>query len=224
MQGAINISNIYKKGYLYSACILNQNNNYYIVSSNYNLYQSENIKIYNFEGQKIDEINESREKTFYLDNFFDSKNNINYIIVATDTSIKSYNFNQKSIYKKYFDKDDSSENYCFIIKIIQNIIKLVESSKNGNIRIWNFDSGELLKKFKIANCSIYDICEWNDDYIYCGCEDKTIIAVNIENEQKHILKGHTNIVCCIRKIFHPGIGTCLISQGKGADQIKVWIK
>ena len=30
-----------------------------------------------------------------------------------------------------------------------NIVKLIESSCDGNIRIWNFHSGELLKKLEI---------------------------------------------------------------------------
>ena len=220
----IKISNIYKKGYIYSASIFSQDNNYYIVTSNYNIYNCEKIKLYNLEGKKIREINESNEKTYFLDIFYNENKDINYIITDNEKYVKSFNYNNNKLYYKYIDKDDSSEHYSFIIKIIKNIIELFECSQNGYLRIWNFDTGELLKKFKVVSMGLYDICDWIDNFIYIGCEDKTIISFDIETEEKKILKGHNGIVSCIKKIFHPNFGACLISQGKGSDQIKIWVK
>ncbi len=57
----LNIEKINKKRELYSACFLNINNNIYIITSNYNWYcKTEPIKVFDFQGNKIKEINDSK--------------------------------------------------------------------------------------------------------------------------------------------------------------------
>ena len=46
----LNIKNINKRGRLFSACILNDNNNNYIITSN---NMNEKIEIFDFNGNKI---------------------------------------------------------------------------------------------------------------------------------------------------------------------------
>ena len=99
----------------------------------------------------------------------------------------------------------------------------MESSNDGNIRIWNFHSGKLLEKIKVSNCRLFSICIWNEDYILIGCENKSIIIVELQN-RKIIKKltGHTNDVVTIRKIYIPEYGECLISQRWNEGKIKIW--
>ena len=54
MECLLNLTNIYKSGYLYSACFLNDNNNTYIIISNCNKYgqKCESIKVYDLYGKK----------------------------------------------------------------------------------------------------------------------------------------------------------------------------
>ena len=106
----------------------------------------------------------------------------------------------------------------------EQIIKLIESCYDGNIRIWNFHSGELIKKIKVSDDYLSGICLWNNEYLFVGCFDKTIKLIEMK---KGIivksLKGHQNRVLTIKKINCPKYGDCLISKGWKDDQIKLWI-
>ena len=107
--------------------------------------------------------------------------------------------------------------------IKEEIIKLIDSSEDGNIRIWNFYSGILLQKIKVSDNELYEICLWNKEYLFVGCDDKSIKLLNLKkgiiiNE----LKGHNNEVISIEKINHPKYGQCLISQGFNEDSIIIW--
>ena len=216
----LNLKNINESGHLYSACILNDNNNNYIVTSNNN---SENIKIFDLNGKKIKEINNSNDKTNFIDIYYDNKLSKKYILTGNKGYIKSYDYNKNEIYKQYSDNDDK-DHFCIIINENKKEIKIIESSYDGNLRIWNFHSGELFKRIKISNEGLREICMWNNDYIFIGCDDKTIKLIELE---KGIiikeLKGHNNTVISIKAINLPNYGKCLISQGATNDNIKLWI-
>ena len=105
-----------------------------------------------------------------------------------------------------------------------SIIELIGSSYDGNIRIWNFHSGILLKIFKICNNRLREICMWNNELLVVGCSDKTIKLIEFKNGKIiKELKGHKNIVLSIKIIIHPKYGKCLISKGADNDAIKLWI-
>ena len=65
---------------------------------------------------------------------------------------------------------------------------------------------------------------WNNEYIFIGCDDKTIKLIELE---KGIiikeLKDHKKEAISIKTIIHPNYGKCLLSQGNGEDTIKLWI-
>ena len=69
----INFENINKYGELYSACFLNDNNQIYIITSNFNNYGCESIKIFNLNKKKIKEIKDSNYSTYFIDSYFDNK-------------------------------------------------------------------------------------------------------------------------------------------------------
>ena len=216
----LNIKNINKNGRLYSACILNDNNNNYIITSSNNC---ENIKIFDFYGNKIREINNSNDTSNLIDIYYDNKLSKNFILTGNEDFIKSYDYNKNDIYKKYSDNDKRGH-YSIIINETKEVIKIIESSCDGNLRIWNFHSGELLKKIKVSNESLREICIWNNEYIFIGCDDKTIKLIELKNGKIiKELKGHINKVISIKTIIHPKYGKCLISQGAKNDCIKLWI-
>lgn len=221
-QCMLDISEVNKKGLLYSACFMKFNYHTYIISSNYNEVEtSENIKIFDFNGYKIQEINDSNEITFLIDNYYDNILQRNYIITGNLNYIKSYDYNNNRIYHKYFDNNNG---YHFSIKIYEeNIIKLIESCEDGKIRIWHFHSGSLLHKIKITDDNLNGICLWNDYYVFVGCDDNTIKLIDLRNELVvKELYGHNREVLTITKINHPIYGECIISQGYERDQIKIW--
>ena len=102
-------------------------------------------------------------------------------------------------------------------------MELIEISEDGNIRIWDFHLGILLKKIKIGDDFLCGVCLWNKDMIFVGCEDKSIelIDLNKGNIVKNLI-GHNNNVITVKKINHPQYGICLISKGYANDKIKMW--
>jgi WD40 repeat protein len=100
---------------------------------------------------------------------------------------------------------------------------MIESSLDGNIRIWNFHSGLLLKKIKVNNYGLFGICLWNRKYLFVGSDDNTIKLIELKNGKVIMsLTCHNNYVVTIKKIYHPKYGECLISQGLKNEQIKLW--
>jgi hypothetical protein len=230
----LNLQNINQKGILFSGGFLNNNNQNYIITSNLNWVDNpEQIKIFNFNGNKIKEINNSNENTFFIDSFYDSKTSKNYIISSHENYVKSYNYNDNKLYKKYYENKNDFHNHltAFIISN-KEIIKLIESCNDGNIRIWNFHSGLLLKKIK-ADISLNDICLWNYNSIFVGnnhfsekinYKEKAIKLIDLKSGKIIIsLTGHQETILEIKKIIHPILGICLITQGNRDMQIRLWL-
>ena len=182
---------------------------------------SEPIKIFNLNGKKIKEINDSNEYSYFVDNYYDKNLSKNFIIGGYDNYIMSYDYEYNKKYIKYSDNDEGAHS-SIIINAQEDIIKIIESSVNGNIRVWNFHTGKLLKIIKIGH-RVYCECLWNNDYLFVGCYDKMIKLINLKNGKViKRLNGHNNYVINMKKINHPLYGDCLISEGFSNDQIKLW--
>ena len=222
-QFIVNIENINTNGELDSACFLTDNNQNFIVSCNDGEEDlSECIKVFDFNGKLVKEMNNSNDISFSIDSCFDKKLCKNYIITTNCGYAKSYDYTENKLYNKYNDNDKRGHS-CFIVYNNKNILKLMESSNDGNIRVWHFHTGNLLEKIKVSNYRLFSICLWNEDYLLVGCENKSIKLVELKNRK--IIKnlaGHTNDVVTIRKIFIPQYGECLISQGWNEGKIKIW--
>lgn len=223
----LNITNINSRGYICSACIVNDNGQNYILSTNYDMFDelndSEPIKVFNFKGDKLKEINGSNKQTFFIDTFYDKNNSTNYIITGNLYYIKSYDYNKNKEYHKYFDIDTG----CHISILVYNyedIIKLIESCSDGKIRIWNFHSAELLNKIKVDDDWLFGICLWDENYLFVGCKDTSIRLIDLKDGFiVKYLDGPKSGVFTVKKINHPKFGECLLSQGYEGDQIKLYL-
>ena len=209
------------------ACFLKDKiQNYILTCNDDNTHRKkEPIKIFDLEGNKIKEINDSIYNAYFIDTYYDNNLSKNFIITGNEGYSQSYDYNENKKYFKYFDNDEK-ENFhmCIIIDDSDKIIKMIESSCKGIIRIWDFHSGKLLNKINVYNGWLNSICLWNKDYLFVGCADKSIklIDFNTKNVIKD-LKGHRDKILSIKKIIHPKYGECLISQDAGKSQIKLWI-
>lgn len=225
----VNIKNINNNSELISACFLYDNNQIYILAS----YSFEccNIKVFDLKGNIQKKINNYEEVAYYITTYYDDKLGINYIITGNDGFCLSYDYAQNKLYHKYCDNDnDKFENsiiynhHCATISSNKEIVKLIESNTiNDNyIRIWNFHSGELIKKIKI-NYIPYCTCLWNNNYCIIGCFKGNINVIEL-NEDK-IIKDIAidDTLICIKKISHPKYGECLLTQGEVDGKIKLWV-
>ena len=217
----LNLENINFKGYLFSACFLKENNlkEIYIITSNAIEYP-EPIKVFNLKGDKLKEINNKNDITYFIDVYYE--NNNMYIITGNLGYIKCFDYINDCIYHKYCDIDDN-KGHCSLI-IFDD--KLIDSGFDGNIRIWKFHTGFLLYKIKITNSALYGISLWRKEYLFACSTDKIIKIIDLKsNKIIGNLIGYNNRVLTIIKSFiHPKYGECLISQGYQNEQIKLWIK
>ena len=180
--------------------------------------------MFDLYGNRIKKINDSKNQTLFIDSFFDSNLNKNYIITGNKGNIKSYDYFKNKLYHNYCDNDNTSH-LCVIVKEnkLEKIIKMFDSCYDGKIRIWNFHSGKLLQKINVSDKNLYGFCLWDDENILVGCQDKTIKLINIRNENSiNYLKGHNIRVVSIKNLVHPKYGKFLISQGAKKNNIILW--
>jgi len=223
----LNLKNVNQNGCIYSACFLKDNSQNYILTSNRNMNgESSEIKLFDFKGKKIDEIKDSKDQTFFIDTFYDNILNKNFIITGNFGYIKSFDYTKNELYHKYDDNkcDNNDRFHCsIIIKNNERKVKLIESSGDGFIRIWNFHSGLLLNKIQVGP-RLYSICLWNNNYLFVGCQDNTIKLIELNN--KLIVKslyGHDNWVLTLKKVCDNKGKELLISQNWGISPIKIWL-
>ena len=219
----LNINNINKDGFLDSACFLNNNINIYIITSNVNYLNPELLKVFDFKGNLVKEINNSNDITVFLDSYYEPKTNRNYIISGSYGFVKSYDFQKDKIFHKYFDGDNNKSHDSIIISKEEDVVKLIGTTEDGYIRIWNFHSGILINKILASDCSIYGICLWSEDYVFVGSKDKSIKLIDIKSGKiVNNLIGCNNYVLTLKKIFFPKYGECLVSQGWKNEPIQLW--
>ena len=228
----LNIEKIYSKGQIYSACFLEDNSQIFIITShNSNYMGPDAIKVYDLNGKKIKELHDSKVNTNYIDCFYDNKLSKNFIIRGNNSNLNSYDYKEDKRYKDYYDEDAPMMNNRYIHFVInvketetgKNIVELIASHNDSNIRIWNFHLGELMKKIKII-ISLGGICLWKNKFLFSACKNGTIKFVDLEKGKIiQNLDAQPGQIINIEKINHPVYGTCLISQNLGNNKIKFWI-
>ena len=230
-----NILNINNNGFLCSASFLKNKEEIYIITSHisFDTGISEPIKIFNFNGQKINTIKNSKEPTYFIDIYYENKNNQQeiYIISGNKGFIKSYNYKNNEIYYKYQDNNENNNvNFnintyeSIVINDNEKIIKLIGSNREGKILVWNFHSGLILNKIIIEYRCFNGISLWENDYLFAGCDDDSIKLIDLKsNKIVKSFEGHNKSVSTVKTTMHSQYGKCLLSQGDEDDQIKLWI-
>ena len=209
-----------------SACFLNDINQIYIVIGIIKETLDNHIKIYNFNGDKIKEINNTKSNVYYIDNYYDNKLLKNYIITCNNDSVISYDYNINKLYHRYNDEKDYNQEKCgIIINNREQIIEIIILDKNGIIRIWDFHSGKLLQKINTCLKYVYKsigICLWDSEFMFVAWGDKSIRLLKI-NDLKNIktLVGHKKDIVNIQIIKNTKYGNFLISQDYDS-KLKLW--
>ena len=221
----LTINNINRHGFTKSACILNFNNNLYIVTSNYSYSEvREPIRLYNMEGYKIKEINYKNNQTYFIDIYHDKKFDLKYIITGNLGFVRTYDYTNDCKYQRYND-DDGYEHYNVIIYDKTEIIKIIANGKDREVLIWDFHSTELLNKIKVSDVNydnLYGICLYNKELLIIGC-GKSLQIIDLESEKVvNTLINHTNNIITIKTVIHPVYGECIVSHELYTGQMMLW--
>ena len=220
----LNFNKIYDKGNMLAVCLQFdefQKESYIFTSNDFGP-----IKIWGFNGKFIKNINKSENnETYFLDTYYDDLLLKYFLICGEMKCCKSYELNTHQLFRTYLDNTSCAEHTSAFIKKNGNTVELVECEFYGYIRIWNFRSGDLIKKIEVCKrIPLVSMCLWNKNYLLASCVDYTIKLIDFKNYAFiKSFNGHNNEVSTIKKIMHPTYGECLISQGLANEQIKMWI-
>ena len=220
------LKNINSHGSLFSACFFhdkNENKNF-IITSNDNYSHSENIKKLDFEGNKIKEIEGSNHRTYTMNIFYDKNLDKYFIVTGIEKGVISYDYQEFKIYKQYIEKNDDlflDDHDSIIIIQEKEFVKVIESSEDGCIRIWDFHSANLLNKIEVCESKLHGICLWNKKFLFVGCDDTTLKLLDLEkNFLVNNIKTEGYIINA-KKMYHNEYKECLITQD-WRNQIKIW--
>ena len=220
----MDIKKIYKEGYLNSACFLEDeyNNEIYIITSNCNFNSFEGIKVFDFSGKELKQINNSSDKTYIILSYYDISSNKNYIATGNMGMIKSFDFQENKLYNKFYDGSKRPHfSVIFYKDKNNNILKLIESCYDGLIRIWNFHTVKLISKINFSS-GINSISLFKDNFIFASCYDKNIKILNLENEIIENFCGINKDIISLFAIGHPSNENFLITQGFEDDPIVIY--
>ena len=145
------------------------------------------MKIYNFQGELVEEINDWDDCTYFIDVYYDNILEKNFILTGNYNYVKFYDYDNNKLYHKYHENNNGIHPSVIINKFGEKI-KLIESCEDGYIRIWNFHSCELIRKINTENNNLYGICLWSKNYIFVGCKDQSIKLIELKNGLLYPLK------------------------------------
>ena len=197
--------------FLYSACLINDNNKNYIITTNLNSFAG-SIKAYDFEGNEVKEIKNSKGRKAIIINYYDNKNNKNYIISGFEGCIKSFDFKENKLYHKYKIKCDNGMINSLIINDKENVVKIIEANEHNLLKIWDFHSGELIDVFVLYG-GVIGLCLWDNKYLLVGCKESMQLIDMIKGRRRKVFYETSGHVLCIKKFVHPTYGECLIAKG-----------
>ena len=225
----VSIEKAHRAAFIFSLCILPYKNNNFIISSSGS--DEENIRVWDFKGNKIREISASKERTGFIDVYYCSKNDISYIIIGNYGNIKSYDFESNELYKIYQDNSEEKNDHTnFVIyekEKEKNEIILIDSCFDGYIRFWDFHNSNLIKKIKCCktNNNLRNIClSYDEKYLFIVCDSENNLKI-IDLKQMKIITcikvKNVNFlsVKCIKNDIY---GHCILTKGLLNDCIKLW--
>jgi len=219
-QCIVDIKNVYSSGYLYSACFLNRQNNYYFVTSNWIESKfADLIRVYDFNGNVVKYIKNSDYNSFSLKTLYIKGDT--YILVCNEDNIKSFDYNKNDLYKVYKDKYFFCKLLSFQIYKYKQQFKILGSCHDNSIRVWDFSTGRMIEKIKYELFEFRGIMEYKEN-ILIGIEDNLIKFFDLKNRRIiKTLNNHKDKICSITKKYLQSYGNCIFSQGFD-DKIILW--
>ena len=162
--------------YLLSECLLSFNNSLYLITSAYEL-ESNGYYILYYDLENLGEINylqDSKDNCNYLETL--NKDEKTLIMAGNKGNIKIYDFENKSLIKKFRDINVYINYLSIIIQEYKNKECLIASSSDGFIRIWDYYNPSLiLNKIKNnLNGWLIGLKSINERFLLAGCSNGNI--------------------------------------------------
>jgi WD40 repeat protein len=218
----VNISPAHTAYYIYSVSILCDEincKNYVITTA-----PNEFTKVWDFNSNFLREFGVNNESTYFINTYYDYKQEKYYILNANSVDVKSYEFETGNLYK-YYKGFPQTWHMSALVFEINDIQQLIESDGNGYIRTWNFHTGTPILCIMTGSViNLRGICIWNEQYLFSTGSDSQVKLYDLKKAiyVKGFL-GHTTTVCAVDKIVHPKYGECLISHALDG-KLKLWGK
>jgi WD40 repeat protein len=215
----INIQAAHTGYYIYSVCLLSDqlSKKNYVISSAPNEF----TKVWDSNGKFVREMGVNSESTYFIDSWYDTKAKKHYILNANSQDVKVYDFSTGLLFKKYAGTPQTWH-MSAIVNEVNKVPQLIESDGNGNVRIWDFNNGNLLKTISTSGINLRGICLWNEQYLFSSGSDYNVKLYDLnKGVLVNSFKSHTSTVCSVQKIVHPKYGECLISHALDG-KLKLW--
>ena len=146
-----------------------------------------NLNVFDMNGKTIKEFQKSERYGKFFGTYFDRKTSKNYFLYCGVGFLESYDYNKGKLYNKYVK--NMKNNYTYYHFVIYNngiktriIAALIAGVTKGIIRIFNFNSAELLSEIGIEN-NFSSLCLWNNNYLFIANEKCSIKLMDIEKEK-----------------------------------------
>ena len=157
-----------------------------------NVNQYCNIRVFDMNKKMIKEFPKSGRYGHYFESYFSKSNSKNYILYCGGGFLESYDYNKGKIFNNYDKntKNNKDINYHFVIYDNGIKVKLIAACNKGHvkgtIRIFNFNSAELLSEIETdtnvwANFS--SLCLWNNNYLFVANEKCSLKVIDLEKEK-----------------------------------------
>ena len=205
------------KGEISSICFFPKINNFSLYVSS--KLENESIKYFDFYGIEK-KLNDSQDKTNYINIFYDKETSKNYLISCNKSIILSFNVETNELYKLF--SGEEADHLCACLFYNGKITELIEGNIKGNIYIYAFNNPKLLAKISIGNNPINELFLWNMKEQFLFCHDNYDFNI-INLKEKNVLtkRQYTN-ECSVQKIKIPESGESLIVQNKLNGKIILW--
>ena len=214
--------NNYSYYYLYSSCVVLEENDFKIFCVGWIYSGCEYIKMYNSNGNFNKNVGTNDEYRYFIDS--SEVNEKKFLIVGGNKGVQVFNYPELTEYNNFNDNNDSNyHNYAKIVKVNDNY-NLIDIGCFYHIKIWDFINKYLISKIIYDNTSNYlrGFVVVNNKYLITGCQDKNIKTFDIE--KKCFIKNfnkHTSTVTGIKSIKDKNGNDFIVSYGQD-NNIYLW--
>ena len=218
----LHLTNINEFGLLSSGSFFINNNEPFILTSNSHStsFLKDSIKIFNLKGEKIKTIKNCQEPITHV--IFHNENEKSFILAGTINNIKSYDYNNDILYKKY---NESQKLISFILYKDNAILKIIggciSKERKCCVKIWNFHYGNVMGRIMLDE-RVYGLCVNSEKFLFAGSFSGKIYIIDLDNQiLDKAIEGHKNFISSIDNFHINEYGNCLISQGYDYE-VKIW--